>query len=377
MLHDNHKKTDVRRPFMWQGIAWLLVVCAAAGILLGASGDDTPQPMRGRNVADDDLSTFGTAEFGGGGRQIHNVARWHLMRTLASRTQQTSSHISDMSSIRLVDAARTLADISAGQETDMLSPWMWDPAEGRLVDISAGLTPDMFLSSFPQLTSDGLFYSTTLPTFTVDTVYRTGNLGYHMSGYTTSALNHSKTSSGVLNTEAYDMRATSGSATGRPPHVASSVELSVSPAETTVTEPAAKKSASNTPQPPAQAIPEAPLTEPAVYLTVEEMKTLIAQFFPPDVPVDLLLRIAGCESTGSTKKWRTNAHRTSNPGQTRTGDFGVFQVNYIWLEELQEANITERMIDLLNPEKGIAAAAHVWSKQGKPAWAASEHCWKR
>lgn len=60
--------------------------------------------------------------------------------------------------------------------------------------------------------------------------------------------------------------------------------------------------------------------------------------------------------------WDPTAHRTDNPGGV-TGDFGLWQINYVNLPALRGAGIVNNAMDLLDPVKNAAAAFYL-SKQG-------------
>lgn len=70
--------------------------------------------------------------------------------------------------------------------------------------------------------------------------------------------------------------------------------------------------------------------------------------------------------------YNPGAHRTDNPGQQRTGDFGLFQINYVNVPALQAAGIINGPADLLDPVKNARAAFHL-SQGGKNLrpWAAA------
>jgi hypothetical protein len=57
--------------------------------------------------------------------------------------------------------------------------------------------------------------------------------------------------------------------------------------------------------------------------------------------------------------YNAQAHRTDTPGQQRTGDFGLFQINWENLATLQQAGIVNSMVELLDPVKNAQAAFHL------------------
>jgi hypothetical protein len=63
------------------------------------------------------------------------------------------------------------------------------------------------------------------------------------------------------------------------------------------------------------------------------------------------------------------AHRTDSPRERLSGDRGLWQINYTWDAELKKAGIIKSAQDLFDPLTNAKAAAFVFSKQGKDAWA--------
>lgn len=73
-------------------------------------------------------------------------------------------------------------------------------------------------------------------------------------------------------------------------------------------------------------------------------------------------RIAGCESNHRPEAW----NRTKN--RNGTEDWGLWQINDIWEDELRTQSIIRRMEDLFNPYVNAKAAAVVIEQQGLTAW---------
>jgi hypothetical protein len=76
--------------------------------------------------------------------------------------------------------------------------------------------------------------------------------------------------------------------------------------------------------------------------------------------------------------YRSDAHRTDRPGQQRTGDFGLWQVNYVNVPQLVQAGIINQASDLLDPAKN-ARAAFLLSGGGQNLrpWAAGPGGWNQ
>lgn len=101
-------------------------------------------------------------------------------------------------------------------------------------------------------------------------------------------------------------------------------------------------------------------TEPAPPVEAG-LREAIVRWFPPGVDVDLMVRIADCESG------------LDPAAVSRTNDYGVFQVNArVWAAALAEDGIAARMTDLLDLDTGVRAAAYVSRNQpghdGLAAW---------
>ena len=81
------------------------------------------------------------------------------------------------------------------------------------------------------------------------------------------------------------------------------------------------------------------------------------------LPEDML-SIAYCES-----RYLPTAHRTDNPGQQRTGDFGLFQINWKWVDEWGlPKSIATSTTDLFDPVRNAQAAKFIYDIYGYSAW---------
>lgn len=83
-----------------------------------------------------------------------------------------------------------------------------------------------------------------------------------------------------------------------------------------------------------------------------------------------MVAIAGRESS-----YRPNAHRTDKPGQQKTGDFGLLQMNYTNFPALINAGIMSQPTDMFNPVKNVAAAKWLFDKYGYHPWKVGENGW--
>ena len=96
-------------------------------------------------------------------------------------------------------------------------------------------------------------------------------------------------------------------------------------------------------------------------------RRLVADFgFPP-----VMVRIAGCESNHRPEAHRTSTRRTRAEisGPKPTGDYGLFQINWLtWGEHLQGLGIIGTAADLFDPLINAAAAEVVLREQGLAAW---------
>lgn len=83
-----------------------------------------------------------------------------------------------------------------------------------------------------------------------------------------------------------------------------------------------------------------------------------------------MVAIAGRESS-----YRPRAHRTDNPGQQRTGDFGLFQMNYTNFPALINAGIMSQPTDMFDPVKNVAAAKWLFDRSGYHGWRVGNNGW--
>ena len=94
---------------------------------------------------------------------------------------------------------------------------------------------------------------------------------------------------------------------------------------------------------------------------VEDIKDLIRQTFPKD---PIMLGVAKCESnTTHYENGKTLIGRT-------TPDFGVFQINEIWIPMAEKMNL-----DIMILEDNIKMARYIYDTQKLNAWSASASCW--
>jgi transglycosylase-like protein with SLT domain len=81
---------------------------------------------------------------------------------------------------------------------------------------------------------------------------------------------------------------------------------------------------------------------------VEQWRTLVAAYFPPD-HVDRMLRIMDCESGGNP--WAKNPHSSAT---------GLFQIMASWQKSWPG--------DYTDPWTNVAVAYQIWLTQGYAAW---------
>lgn len=74
--------------------------------------------------------------------------------------------------------------------------------------------------------------------------------------------------------------------------------------------------------------------------------------------------------------YRTDAHRTDRDPSRLSGDRGLFQINYIWDDQLKAAGIINSAADLFDPETNVRAAIYVMNSQGPAAWGAGPGGWQ-
>lgn len=83
-----------------------------------------------------------------------------------------------------------------------------------------------------------------------------------------------------------------------------------------------------------------------------------------------MVAIAGRESG-----YRPKAHRTDKPGQQKTGDFGLFQMNYTNFPALINAGIMSQPTDMFNPVTNVAAAKWLFDRSGFHGWRVGDKGW--
>lgn len=77
-----------------------------------------------------------------------------------------------------------------------------------------------------------------------------------------------------------------------------------------------------------------------------------------------MVAIAGRESS-----YVSGAHRTDSQRSRLSGDRGLWQINYIWDDDLRAAGIIRSAQDLFDPLTNARAAMFVFQRQGLDAWA--------
>ncbi len=83
-----------------------------------------------------------------------------------------------------------------------------------------------------------------------------------------------------------------------------------------------------------------------------------------------MVAIAGRESG-----YDPEAHRTDQDPARGSGDRGLWQINYIWDDQLRAAGIIDDWTDLLDPAVNALAARYVFDHQGLAAWGAGPGGW--
>lgn len=73
--------------------------------------------------------------------------------------------------------------------------------------------------------------------------------------------------------------------------------------------------------------------------------------------------------------WQPNAHRSDVDKSRLSGDRGLWQINYIWDNQLIQAGIIRSKADLFDPVINARAAMYVLQKQGWAAWGAASGGW--
>lgn len=87
---------------------------------------------------------------------------------------------------------------------------------------------------------------------------------------------------------------------------------------------------------------------------------------------DLVYLVAVAERESS---YVAGAHRTDSPRERLSGDRGLWQINYIWDDDLRKAGIINQSQDLFDPVTNARAAAFVLARQGRAAWAMGSNGW--
>lgn len=75
--------------------------------------------------------------------------------------------------------------------------------------------------------------------------------------------------------------------------------------------------------------------------------------------------------------WRPDAHRTDRDKSQLSGDRGLFQINYIWDDQLRAAGIISSPQDLFDPMVNARAAKYVMDNMGYSAWGVGTGGWQQ
>lgn len=104
-------------------------------------------------------------------------------------------------------------------------------------------------------------------------------------------------------------------------------------------------------------------TTPGVTLTREQTAQLAYQAGARGDDLVFLTGIPQGESA-----YNPGMHRTDREFSALSGDRGLWQINYIWDDELRAAGIISSPNDLFDPMTNARAAVYVLRKQGRGAW---------
>ena len=102
--------------------------------------------------------------------------------------------------------------------------------------------------------------------------------------------------------------------------------------------------------------PEVIVEEVIVETETEKIERLIREAFE-DAPI--MIEVARCESGFRNVP-------------SKTGDYGVFQINQVHLKRLQELGLDRTKI-----EDNIKYARMLYDESGTQPWYMSKHCWAR
>jgi hypothetical protein len=102
---------------------------------------------------------------------------------------------------------------------------------------------------------------------------------------------------------------------------------------------------------------------PGVVLTREQTAQLAYQAGARGDDLVFLTGIPQGESS-----YMPGVHRTDSPRSRISGDRGLWQINYIWDNQLKQAGIINSPSDLFDPMTNARAAVYVLQHQGRQAW---------
>ena len=110
---------------------------------------------------------------------------------------------------------------------------------------------------------------------------------------------------------------------------------------------------------------------PRGHVASPEVATAIRKYFGDNPPLlQQAIRVADCES-----EFKKAALRTFNPGQQKTGDFGLYGINYIHKDRLRlEFDWFSEMVDLFDPMRNAEVARFIYNTEGWGPWYMSEKC---
>lgn len=112
---------------------------------------------------------------------------------------------------------------------------------------------------------------------------------------------------------------------------------------------------------PLVAVPEPVVERPLEWDRSATRRLVADRGFPTE-----MVSIAGCESVH-----RPDAHRTDAPNNQPSGDFGLWQINWlVWGTRLMSLGVIDKATDLFDPFVNADAAEVVLREQGLRAWSA-------
>lgn len=78
---------------------------------------------------------------------------------------------------------------------------------------------------------------------------------------------------------------------------------------------------------------------------------------------------------GRESGYDPGAHGSERPRHELSGDRGLFQINYVWDQQLMRAGIIRSRADLLNPAINAKAAKYLYDQEGLSPWNAANGRW--